>query len=222
MPDDTNEHDARLPAGVTSRLILVRHGEPTQSARGRCYGKLDISLSERGRTQAEQLAAWSRRFHITRVISSPRRRATDTAASVARAHNLTVEIDERLREIDFGAFEGLTYDEVARRYPAEYQLWMTRPTEIEFPAGESFERMRLRVLAAAADARTAGGCACLVAHGGTSRIILADALQMPAAAVFRLDQTYAAASIIDFYDETPVVRSVNFAPHLSQPDALQL
>jgi alpha-ribazole phosphatase len=192
-----------------SRLVLIRHAEPDESMRGRSYGRLDVPLSPAGRAQAAAIAETLRDARLDAIFASPMRRAIDTAAPLAEAHGLTVVAHEGLRELDFGALEGLTFDEIARERPELYESWMTDPTETRFPDGESFGELRERALAAAADIRSGHEHAAIVAHGGVTRAILADALQMRERDIFRLDQPYGAISVVDWVDETAVVRALN-------------
>lgn len=205
--------DYMLPPGVSIKLILIRHGEPEASARGRCYGKLDVSLSDLGRKQIQRVGRWLKKMPLKAIYSSPRQRAYQSAEIIASSHQLDVSIETNLCEINFGKFEGLTYDEVMQRYPDEYRAWMERPSEITFPDGESFMLMRERVMRSAARIRAmhSGQIVAVVTHGGVNRIILADALRMAPRDVFRLDQSYAAISIIDYYHQLPVVRLVNYS-----------
>lgn len=209
----TTRHQ-HLPPGVTNRLVLVRHGEPEAAARGRCYGKLDVGLSDDGRAQVHNTAAWMHGAHhlLSAVYSSPRRRASESAEIIAATYKLGVTIDNRLCEIDFGLFEGLTYEEVEQRFPVEYKMWMERPTEVLFPGGEDFKRMKRRVQRALGEmlVNHPAQTVAIVSHGGVNRIILAAALRMRSPDIFRLDQSYAAASIIDYYEQTPIVRLMNF------------
>jgi alpha-ribazole phosphatase len=196
------------------RILLVRHAEPTTDARGRCYGTLDIGLSARGRAQAQLLARTLEQVPLAALYTSPSRRAVDSAAPAAHAHALTPIIDERLRELDFGDFEGRTYDEIERSHPELYRQWMDTPTLVQFPGGESYTQLRARALAAldAIRARHLGETAALFSHGGVLRTILADCLSMPPDAIFRLDQRHAGISIVDWIDAAPLVRLVNAPP----------
>ena len=119
------------------RLVLVRHAEAEESARGRCYGSLDVGLSANGCAQCEQLAAALAGEPIAAVVSSPRVRATATAAAIARPHGLEATVDPNLRELDFGELEGRSYDEIAASLPELYAEWMTRPTRVRFPGGRA-------------------------------------------------------------------------------------
>jgi len=205
---------AALPDGVTHRQVLIRHGEPVASAHGRCYGKLDVALSPAGLAEMRRTAAALAAAPLAAVLASPRRRAVESARALADPRGLPVAVDARLAELDFGALEGLAYDEVAARHPELYRAWMETPTAVTFPGGESFAAMRVRVAAAAADVRRrhAGASVALVTHGGVIRIVLADTLGVADADVFRLEQSYAAVSCVDWYDATPIVRCVNWLP----------
>jgi alpha-ribazole phosphatase len=191
-----------------SRLILVRHCEPQEDARGLCYGRLDIGLSDAGREHAEGLAAALARHEWDAVYSSPRLRARETAVAV----NRDVVIDDDLREIDFGDLEGRSYDEIAATDPDLYRAWMERPTTVHFPGGESFAGLKVRALEALDRIRAAHEAAVVVTHGGVLRAGLAAWLGMPDEAIFRLDQRYGGVTIVDWIDDVPLVRLMNGEP----------
>jgi alpha-ribazole phosphatase len=191
-----------------SRLILVRHCEPQEDARGLCYGRLDIGLSDAGRQHAERLATSLRQHDWDAVYSSPRLRARETAVAV----NRDVVIDDDLREIDFGDLEGRSYDEIAETDPELYRAWMERPTTVHFPGGESFAELKVRALEALDRIRAAHGAAVVVTHGGVLRAGLAAWLGMPDEAIFSLDQRYGGVTIVDWLDGVPLVRLMNGEP----------
>jgi alpha-ribazole phosphatase len=200
-----------LPAVTsgTTRLILVRHGEPDRAFRDRCYGRLDPGLSPAGREQMRR--TWRLLGGgFAAIYSSPRRRAVESA-DLRTADRRCVTIDERLREIDFGAFEGLAYGDIARRYPDAYADWMARPTEVTFPGGEDFAGMNARVRDALERIRLthAGGTVAIVSHGGVNRIALAAALDLDPRRIFRLAQSYGCLNVIDYFGDDPLVRVMN-------------
>ena len=202
--------DWRIPYGC-SRVILVRHAEPDDAIRGRCYGSLDIGLSPTGVVQASRVVAELTNAPIDAAYSSPRIRATQTIAALSVPTTIVPE----LREIDFGAFEGMTYEEAEVKHPEIFRCWMETPTEVAFPGGERYADVKQRVREAAARIRAAhkGGCALIVAHGGTLRSLLAEALRMADADLFRLDIAHASISILDaFPDGTPIIRLMNYQP----------
>jgi broad specificity phosphatase PhoE len=185
-----------------TRVVLVRHAEPAEDARGRCYGRLDVKLSDAGRTHVRQLSDLA----CDVVYTSPRRRARETADVLGDAL-----VDDRLRELDFGELEGHTYDEIARERPALYRRWMDEPTRVCFPGGEGFDDVRVRAAAALAEIRSAheGATIAVVTHGGVIRATLADALGLPTERIFALDVGYCRVSVIDWFGENAVVRLVN-------------
>jgi broad specificity phosphatase PhoE len=149
---------------------------------------------------------------VTAIYTSPSRRALESA-SVRAIDGPAVTVDERLREIDFGEFEGLTYDDIAKQFPEQYEVWMTRPTDVLFPGGESFGGMSARVLEAIDDIRRRhrGKTVVTVSHGGVNRIVLAAALDLDPRRIFRLDQAYASVNVIDYIGDEPLVRLLNAA-----------
>jgi alpha-ribazole phosphatase len=197
--------------GDATRLLLVRHAEPDESVRGRCYGRLDVGLSPEGRRRAEALGAALAETRPAAVYSSPLSRALETAAAVAAPLGLEPVVDDDLRELDFGELEGLTYDEIRREHGELYREWMVRPAEVTFPGGEGIAGLRDRVLPAVARVRLRheGEAAAIVAHGGVIRVVLGDVLGLGDGAVFRLGLDYGGASVVDWLDGVPIVRAVN-------------
>jgi broad specificity phosphatase PhoE len=118
-----------------------------------------------------------------------------------------------LCELDFGELEGRTYDEIAAERPELYRAWMETPTEVEFPGGESYARLRTRVMAAVDElrARHDGETVAAVTHGGVIRAVLGHVLRMPDEAIFRLEQRYLGVSVVEWLDGFPLVRQVNGA-----------
>jgi broad specificity phosphatase PhoE len=178
---------------------------------GRAYGSLDAPLSSLAHEQAARLAQALDGVQLDAVYASPLRRALETATPLALHRKLVPVVHEGLREIDFGEIEGARYEEVEKSRPDLFQSWMSDPSGVSFPGGESFADLRLRVLAAAEEirARHRGGGIALVAHGGVTRAIVAAILSMPDEALFRLDQAYGAVSVIDWLGESPILRVLN-------------
>jgi broad specificity phosphatase PhoE len=193
------------------RLVLIRHTEVEESMRDRIYGRLDPVLSPAGRAHAETLATALAALSVEAIVSSPSGRSLETAAPLARRLGLEVTIHPGLREIDFGEWEGLTFEEVAQRDPEGYRIWMTRPPRTRFPGGEDYSELKTRVLAAVSEIRAKVSGAAIVAHGGVNRVILADALGLADDDIFRVDQPLGAVSVIDWIEDVPVVRALNAA-----------
>jgi alpha-ribazole phosphatase len=193
-----------------TRVWLVRHAQPAD-LNGRCYGRHDTGLSPDGVLQAKEVAQRLAHEPLATVYSSPLNRALETARIVAGPHRLPVEVVSGLVEIDFGDFEGLTYEDIQSRYPAEFRSWMERPTETQFPNGESFAAMRRRVLSAVdiLKNRHCRQSIAIVSHSGVARILLAEALAVSSHEIFRLGQRYSAINRIDYFGHGAVVELMN-------------
>ena len=200
-----------LSPAPTTRLILMRHGQPEERIHGRCYGSLDVNLSECGERQISGKIDLLRSFAPKLIYTSPAKRASASARRVAGELKVPIQLADDLREISFGAFEGLTFDEIQRKYPAEYTFWMEKPTEIRFPGGESLADLSARVQAFLTGLLETHRAQTVLAvsHAGVIRLILANALGLPAKNIFQIDQSYAGISVIDYFDSTTLVRLIN-------------
>jgi alpha-ribazole phosphatase len=193
--------------------VLVRHGEPDECVRSRCYGRLDVSLSPWGREQMLRARHLLGEGQVSAIYSSPSRRALESAGLLAQCRT-PVKVERGFSEIDFGELEGLSYDEIAERFPETYGAWMNRPTEVTFPGGETFSDMTARVRKAFDEVRRAHNdeVVVIVSHAGVNRIVLATVLGLDLRRIFRLDQAYACVNVIDYFGKEPVVRLINAAP----------
>jgi broad specificity phosphatase PhoE len=116
-----------------------------------------------------------------------------------------------LREMAMGRWEGLTFREIREREPEALDRWLANLTTYPFPEGESLDGLRTRVLPAVQGilARHAGRRVAVVAHGGTNRVILAEALGLPLEHLLRLAQDYACWSLIEYRAAGPVLHTLN-------------
>lgn len=171
----------RLPAGEprdrpargAPHLILVRHGATALNSRGRYQGRVDPPLSVAGLLQARALAGPIGDAANGAVVrSSDRRRALETAHLVLPGSD--PEPDPRLRELDFGLFDGRSYMENRERHGPAFDAWVRDPASVAPPGGETLPELRRRVLGCLRDA-PAGGMVAFT-HAGPIRIAMADAL----------------------------------------------
>jgi probable phosphoglycerate mutase len=167
---------------VVTRLILARHGETVWHAENRYAGRhSDIDLTERGRDQAEALAAWSRKYKPDAVVSSPVRRAVETATPSAAAIGVPIQLVDELREVDFGIAEGRTLDELAGVHPDMVRRFRTDPAAHPFPGSESPGDAALRSARAlrAIATQFRGRRVLVVAHNTLLRLGLCALLGVP-------------------------------------------
>ncbi len=127
------------------RLFLVTHGETLWTAQGRFQGHADIVLNERGLRQANALQRHLAGNTFQAIVASDLARARKMAEILALPHGLTVQIDPRLRELDFGAWEGLLYEEVQQRYPSDLAAWQANPPQVGPPGGERLTELARRL-----------------------------------------------------------------------------
>jgi broad specificity phosphatase PhoE len=132
-------------------LILARHGETAWNAERRYQGQADVPLNETGRRQAAALAQHLAAEGVHAIYASDLQRAWETATVIAEPHGLPVRSEPRLREIDFGAWDGLTYSEIGQRYPKALAAWEANPLSAGPPGGENLSRVTARVRAALDD-----------------------------------------------------------------------
>jgi len=155
---------------------LARHGESDWNAAGRWQGHADRPLTELGRRQAEELAERLASVRLDAVYSSDLRRARETAEPVAARQGLEVQALPALREVDVGAWSGLSRPEVERQFPDAFARW--RDGGQGWEDGETYEQMGERVVEAVLEIAVAhpGGEVLVVAHGGPIRALHAVAL----------------------------------------------
>lgn len=118
------------------RIFLLRHGETDWNLQGRCQGSADIDLNERGKQQAREITAALSVEKIHAIYSSDLKRALQTAAIIGGPHRLEVAVDGDFRELDHGAFEGLTFADIRASYPDFLVQWRSEPARLVIPGGE--------------------------------------------------------------------------------------
>lgn len=156
-------------ADIACTLCLVRHGETDWNVERRLQGHIDIPLNERGLAQAETTARSLAGMRFAALYTSDLARARQTAAAITRRLSMPEHTDPRLRERHYGMFQGLTYDEAARRHPEFYRRFTARELAFSFPeCGESLHIFADRIRAALHEIalRHRGEHVLVVTHGG--------------------------------------------------------
>jgi alpha-ribazole phosphatase len=192
---------------MTTTVYLMRHGEVVNGGERRYNGHIDIDITRNGVEQMHRLAGIIAGKKVSSVYASDLIRSVKGADIIAGRIGIPFTSLRELRERSLGAWEGLTAAEIKERFPAEYALWRNDLLNYRPPGGECLLNMQERILptyrklvAAHPDQEIA-----LLLHGGVNRIILADVLGMPPLNLFRIDQSYGALNIIDYYDDNRAV-----------------
>lgn len=156
---------------MSRRIILWRHGRTDWNVTGRVQGQSDVPLDDVGREQARESAARLATLRPSRILSSDLKRAADTAAALGELCGVEVEFDPRLREMIFGAREGLTWAEAWEKMPDGMRAWMDGD-ESKIPGSETHGEAGERFAAALhdyADVLGADETLVVVAHGAVAR-----------------------------------------------------
>lgn len=185
-----------------TRIFLVRHGATLLTAEDRFAGSTDVALSDEGRSQAAALGERLRVERLDGVFASPLSRTRETAAIACGGRHEAV-IDDGLREISHGHWEGLTRADVEARFPDEYAAWEADPFTFAPEGGESGAAVLARALPALRAALDShrGGQLLVVSHKATIRLLLSSLLGFdPRGYRDRLDQAPACLNVLDFRD----------------------
>lgn len=177
-------------------LILVRHGEVEGRYHRVFGGRIDMELSARGVEQALRLSHWLARFEFSAVYSSPMRRAQLTLEPLRRLLRVDPVSLAGLREVDFGDWTGLGWDDVEGRFGMSAFDWLHHLEEDRVAGAEPMSKFRERVADALDTIRReqAGRTVAVVCHGGVIRMLLALLLDQPLRWFERLEIDYASAT----------------------------
>lgn len=195
-----------------TRLYLIRHGEVAGAGTRRYNGHNDVALSPRG---VEQYHALKERFNgaaITACYTSDLTRCRIGAGILGGHLGIEPKVERNLREMCMGEWEGKSWTELQEQYPEEWQARLADVVNHRVPGGENLVDVHGRVIPVVKEIaeQHRGAEVLVVAHGGTNRIILLDAIGAPLSALFNIEQTYCCLNIIDYYaDGKAVVKLLN-------------
>jgi probable phosphoglycerate mutase len=204
--------------GEPTTFVLLRHGETAHTAEKRFSGSggADPALTPRGEEQARTAAAALAGVHVDAIVSSPVRRARQTADIVAASLGLPVREVPGLREADFGEWDGHTLAEVTARWPDQLAAWLSS-TAVAPPGGESVEDVARRVAVARDQllTRYAGRRVLVVTHVTPVKAFVVAALGAAMSAMSRMELRPASISVVDWYATgQAALRSFNETAHL--------
>lgn len=207
-------------AAETADVLLLRHGETqlTPQRRFSGVGGGNPELSAVGCEQAHRAACSPlvSAQAIIEIVCSPLRRCRETAEIIASQLGLRVVVDENLREVDFGQWEGMTYAEVEERYPHDLSEWKRSAEATPTGSPETFSAVldRMGTVAGQLASRYAGGSVVAVTHVTPIKALVAHALGAPALALFAMELSPAAFSRIAYTGTEASVRLFNDTSHL--------
>ncbi|MFO1159987.1 MAG: histidine phosphatase family protein [Reyranellaceae bacterium] len=174
-----------------TKILLTRHGHVEGIRPERFRGRAELKLTEQGLAEAGALAARvARHWKPVKIYTSALQRCVVTGAMIAKATGVEATPLDGLMDIDYGAWQMRTHEEVEREAPEAFRLWRTTPQRVRFPGGESLQDVMARtsdVLRTVLE-RHATDTVVLVGHDSVNRAILMQLLDMPLAAYARLTQ----------------------------------
>ena len=205
------------------KILLIRHGESDGNVKRKFSGFQDVDLTEKGIWQAKRLARRLERVQVNAVYCSDLKRARHTAEIIFGNRGKDIISNPKFREINFGAWEGYTFEEVKSKfgYGDNFNHLMENiKPEAAIPQGESLVNLNDRVMAELnnllnkQEKTDKDKTIALVCHGGTIRVILSNALNIGLKNMWNIEQYSTALNIINYYDHKAFVALINDTSHL--------
>lgn len=193
------------------KVYLIRHGESVANTKGLFSGATDTPLTLLGKKQGSDVSRLLSDVEFDEIYSSPLSRAHDTAMLINNYHNLDIAKVDDLAEMNFGLFEGLTYDEIKSTYPKLTQEWQSNSSGFKFPDGESlseFYERATKCYVKIVDNSTSDNLL-IVAHSGVIRCILANQISESFAHYWKYRVDNCKISIIEYSDGYTILNAHN-------------
>ena len=200
-----------------TKVIFIRHGQTEWNVTGRYQGQSDVKLTEEGKKQAEKLADNFPVAKMDAIYASDLCRAMVTAETIAAKFGLKVQAEPAFRELSFGDWEGLTYQQIVDKWEEAMANFLQHPDVLEIPGGESFPAVQQRAMKRLNELieKHDGQTIVVVAHGAVLRTMLTAALHMPLQYLWSIRQFNTAVNIVRYdSDANPTVELLNSTAHL--------
>ena len=199
------------------KIFLIRHGQTRWNVEGRYQGDHDIELNSTGIRQAKLAARYLSRVNFSNIYSSPLKRTMETARIINGRRALEVKVKQGLREISFGKWEGMKFNQINTTYHSDYQKWLKDPYNNRPTGGESFKELTDRttvVIDEILGENQDGSSIAVVAHGGVILSLLVHWLQIPLDRWKSIIQRQGAINIAVIDKGFPYISAINYTGHL--------
>lgn len=197
-----------------TRLLLIRHGEVEERYHRVFGGRIDMDLSARGHEQARALATHLVPGTIDATYASPMRRAQQTLAPIVQHSRNAPITHPDLREVDFGDWTGLGWDEVHQRFNVSAFDWLSQIEQGAIPNAECARRLRSRVepcLQTVIESHS-GQTVAFVCHGGVIRMLLSILIDVPLSKMAAFEIDYASVTEVHRTGTRTEIQLLNYAP----------
>ncbi|MGO8766369.1 MAG: histidine phosphatase family protein [Limisphaerales bacterium] len=197
-----------------TRLLLVRHGEVEKNYHKIFGGRIDMNLSARGREQAQTLALFLRGKTIDAIYASPMKRVQQTLAPFLGKGAPAQKILDDLREVDFGDWSGMNWEQVCAKYHLLTHEWLDHVERGMAPRGENGPQFRARVEPCVRGILKdhPGQTVAVYCHGGVIRMILSILLELPLPRTNMFEVEYAGVTQIALYPRHAEIELLNLTP----------
>ena len=197
-----------------TRLYLIRHAEVEEPYQRVFGGRLDMGLSPRGLEQAAMLAAYLRDLRFAGIYASPMKRVQQTVAPWLATNGHRPVTWDGLREVDFGAWTGCTWEEVRVRFGKHASDWLQELEAGGIPEAERPDQYRGRVAECLDQilARHPGEAVAIACHGGVVRMALAHLLDLPLPKLVHFEIDYASVTVVEHRPRRAEVQLLNYTP----------
>ncbi len=200
------------------KFFVVRHGETDWNKLGRFQGHTDISLNDRGLSQARETAVASEDWGYTAIYSSPLVRTVQVAEEIAKVTPMLVSQEPGLKELSLGDLEGVTGEEMRNDWPDLFAAWRTEPEKMSMPNGESLGELRDRTWQVILDIEqkhSSDDSIVVISHNFAIRSIVNELLGMPLAYFHRMSLNLASVCTFDSDERGRRLTGYNSTNHLS-------
>lgn len=197
-------------------LFIVRHGSTEWNKLNKIQGCLDIPLDDEGIKQGYLLANKLKNYNIEHIYSSDLSRAKNSAEIISESLNLKFTIDSRLREMNFGEWQGLSFDQISILDRIKLNEWRNQPSKVKFENGECIDDVKKRSLDFFEEIykKNEHSNVLVVTHGTFIKILILSLLNINLDLYKNLKQDNTALNIIKIIDSKPTLQLYNDTCHL--------
>ena len=199
-----------------TKIYLVRHGQTEWNKKLTFRGRADIPLNEAGHMEAQALSKALKDKNIEVIYTSPLRRSTETAQPVADFFHLEIVPVQGLIDINYGDWEGLSFNEVKNRYSEQYEKWEKTPDLIRFPNGETLDEAKERSFLAFKNivSKNPNKSILIIPHRVINKILLCALLNLPTSHFWEIRQDTGCINLIEYSGDRFVLCTMNDTCHL--------
>lgn len=207
---------------MANTFYIVRHGQTNWNILGKTQGHGNSDLTKKGEEQALELAEAMLNYPIDLIYSSDLGRAVQTAEIVGQKIGIEVNQTPSLREMGFGAWEGLLIEEIKKDHLDTYTTWRNEPHLVNIEGGETLHIIKERVdsFIKEINEKYDNKHILLVSHSVTVRVMLLSFLNSGMENIYRIKQDNTALNMVEFRDYGPVVLKMNDTSHIKNNEKI--